>query len=143
MISYTNASATLNINRFSINGGAQTTFNNNVVLKSSNDSSFWQNTGTGNALINPSVVSSIFNGFPLIGTKSADGRYILPAGSPAKAGSSIRPSATKDAGMFGGDFPYKLSTIASIPTIYSISSPNGNTPSGNTLRVDLKTRTNN
>jgi len=84
-------------------------------------------------------LSNIFNAFPLIGTTSADARYQLKAGSPAlTAGSGGTPI-----GMYTGNYPYKLSTIPSIPTIYQLSSPQGNNPPGNTMQINVSTRGNN
>jgi hypothetical protein len=72
-------------------------------------------------------------------TGSTDARYTLKAGSPA-IGAGIGGT---DCGIFGGTTPYKLSGIPSIPTIYAISSPQGNTPTVNTVQINLSTRSNN
>lgn len=131
-----------NTSHFQIIDGQNTTFTNNVRLSSSNEIA-WPGTGDGNVNVPAAQVADIFEAFPAIAEASADGRYRLKPNSPAKAGSALRPNATIDAGMYGGPNPYKLSTIPSIPTIYSISSPQGNTPTGNTIQVNISTRSNN
>jgi hypothetical protein len=72
-------------------------------------------------------------------TGSQDGQFSLKAGSPA-IGAGI--SGT-NCGIFGGTTPYRLSGIPSVPTIYAITSPQGNTPSVNTVQINLSTRSNN
>ncbi len=142
MIFYSNPNAANNVDHFLISGGNGSTFNNNVKLQS-NNAGPWPGNGTGNISIPPSQVADIFEAFPAIANSSADGRYQLKANSPAKAGSAVRPTATIDAGMFGGLNPYRLSTIPSIPTIYSIGSPTGNTATGNSIQINISTRSNN
>lgn len=72
-------------------------------------------------------------------TGSMDGKYILLGGSPAiGAGTN-----GIDCGIFGGAAPYRLSGIPPIPTIYALSSPQGTTPPGNTIQINLSTRSNN
>lgn len=127
---------------YDFSGAENTTFNYNVAIQASNFSN-WPSPGTGNVVLTPGQVPLIFEAFPAIGTSSADGRYRLKVGSPALAGSSVRPTATVDAGMFGGTTPYKLGMIPPIPAIYNISSPQGNSPTGNTLQVNLSIRSNN
>jgi hypothetical protein len=72
-------------------------------------------------------------------TGSTDAQYTLKAGSPA-IGAGIGGT---DCGIFGGTTPYKLSGIPNVPTIYAISSPQGNTPTVNTVQINLSTRSNN
>jgi len=72
-------------------------------------------------------------------TGSTDAQYTLKAGSPA-IGAGIGGT---NCGIFGGTAPYKLSGIPSVPTIYAISSPQGNTPTVNTVQINLSTRSNN
>ncbi|MEO6453205.1 MAG: hypothetical protein ABIN97_03995 [Ginsengibacter sp.] len=140
MVSYFNSNVANNRNIFVINGAENSTLNYNAALASYNFTA-WPGTATGNIFIPLSQVNQIFAGFPAIGTKSADNRYLLAAGSPAN--NANRPGSVTDAGMFGGTKPYKLSTIPSIPTIYKISSPQGNNPIGNTIEIDFGTRSNN
>lgn len=75
---------------------------------------------------------------------STDGQWRLKAGSPAiGAGLTIGSVVTPDAGAFGGPDPYKLSGIANIPTIYSLTVP-ASIPSGSTtMSVNFSTRNNN
>ncbi len=76
---------------------------------------------------------------PLIGTTSADARFQLKAGSPAlTVGAGSTPI-----GMFTGSYPYKLSGLPSIPSIYQLSSPQGNNPPGSTIQINLSTKGNN
>lgn len=70
---------------------------------------------------------------------SYDGQYALRSGSPAIAAGTNGV----DCGVFGGNAPYRLSGIPPIPTIYSLSSPQGTTPPGNTIQINLSTRSNN
>ena len=49
-----------------------------------------------------------------VGTGSTDGQWQLSAGSPA-LGAGVDGV---DCGMFGGDYPYKLSGLPSVPAIY-------------------------
>lgn len=72
-------------------------------------------------------------------TGSWDGKYALKTGSPA-VGAGV---GGIDCGIFGGPSPYRLSGIPAMPTIYSISSPQGTIPSGNTIQIDISTRSNN
>ena len=67
-----------------------------------------------------------------------DARYQLHPNSPAKGAGE---NGT-DAGAFGGDEPYILSGIPSIPTIYQLTVP-ANVPQGGTLNVQIKAKTNN
>ena len=138
--SYTNATAANNYNYFLFINGNNTVFNYNLALQSNNFAS-WGLAGTGNIIAPVSNYNSTFQGFPAIGTRSADDRYILTAGSPALAAN--RPGSTADAGIYGGNSPYKLSMIPAIPTIYKLSSPQGNNPSGSTIQINLSTRGNN
>ncbi len=70
---------------------------------------------------------------------SQDGQYALTAGSPA-IGAGI---GGINCGIFGGTTPYRLSGIPSVPTIYSFTSPQGVTPTVNTVQINLSTRSNN
>jgi len=130
-------SSYLNI-QFTANG----TFNDNVALSSTNVTQ-WPVTGIGNVFVPYSQVANIFEAFPVIAPSSADSRYRLKTNSPAKAGSVLRPNATVDAGMYGGNTPYKLGMIPSIPTIYQLQSLQGNSPTGNTMTIKVSTRSNN
>jgi hypothetical protein len=136
-VSYTNGAAPSNYNYFTISNGGNSVFNYNLALESSVPMNW--GAGTGNVITPITNVSNIFTAFPLIGTSSADARYELKAGSPAltvgAGGTSI--------GMFTGNYPYKLSTIPTIPTIYSLSSPQGNNPPGSTIQINVSTRGNN
>ncbi|MEO6454208.1 MAG: hypothetical protein ABIN97_09060 [Ginsengibacter sp.] len=72
-------------------------------------------------------------------TGSQDGQYTLKAGSPAIGGGI----SGANCGIFGGTTPYRLSGIPSVPTIYSITSPQSSTPTVNTVQINLSTRSNN
>ena len=136
-LSYTNAVGASNYNYFIFSNGGNSVFNYNLGIQSSTPIS-WGG-GTGNVITSISNAANVFAAFPTIGTTSADARYQLKAGSPALTlGAGSTPI-----GMFTGVTPYKLSTIPSIPTIYSLSSPQGNNPSGNTIQINVSTRGNN
>lgn len=136
-LSYTNASGASNYNYFIFNNGGNSVFNYNLGLQSSTAINW--GAGTGNVITSIANAANIFAAFPTIGSTSADVRYQLKAGSPALTiGAGSTPI-----GMFTGVTPYKLSTIPSIPTIYSLSSPQGNNPSGNTIQINVSTRGNN
>lgn len=139
LVSYTSANAAANYNYYTFVGGGNTVFNYNVVLQSSNTISL--GAGTGNIIVPVANVANIFQDFPLIGTNSADARYQLKANSPALQ--TNRPGATVDAGMYGGSSPYLLSMLPPIPSIYSLSSPQGNNPTGNTIQINVSTKGNN
>ncbi len=67
---------------------------------------------------------------------STDGQWQLKVGSPAIG----TGESGKDIGMFGGDYPYKLSGLPPIPAIYSLDAQS--LPS-NTLNVNLKAKSHN
>lgn len=138
-VAYSNASAASNYNYFYFANGGNSVFNYNLALQAGNGPAQTWGAGTGNTITPIANAANIFNAFPLIGTTSADARYQLKAGSPAlTAGSGGTPI-----GMYTGNYPYKLSTIPSIPTIYQLSSPQGNNPPGNTMEINVSTRGNN
>jgi hypothetical protein len=137
---YTNAAPASNYNYFVLNGVGNCIFNYNVMLAGYNLSAF-PATGTGNTYVQANNAASLFEGFPTIGSRSADDRWVLKAGSPALVAN--RPGSSVDAGIYAGGTPYKLSTIPAMPTIYSLSSPQGNNPSGSTIQINLSTRGNN
>jgi hypothetical protein len=139
LVCYTNASAASNYNYFVINDGGNTVFNYNIILQSYNNIGL--GTGIGNVVVPIGNVAAIFEDFPAIGTNSADGRYRLKAGSPGLIAN--RPGSSADAGIFGGTAPYKLSTLPSIPSIYSLSSPQGNNPTGSTIQINVSAKGNN
>ncbi len=136
-LSYTNAAAASNYNYFIFTNGGNSIFNYNLALQSSTPINW--GTGVGNVITPIANAANIFNAFPVIGTTSADARYQLKAGSPAltvgSGGTAI--------GTFTGSYPYKLSNIPTIPTIYTLTSPQGNNPPGNTIQISVSTRGNN
>lgn len=67
-----------------------------------------------------------------------DARAQLAAGSPAK-GAGV---GGIDAGAFGGDMPYVLSGIPTVPNIYQLTVPS-QVPQNGTLNVQIKAKTNN
>jgi hypothetical protein len=135
--SYTNAVAGNNYNYFTFSNGGNSVFNYNLAIQGQNPVNW--GAGTGNVATAVANAPNIFTAFPLIATTSADARYQLKAGSPAL---TVGAGSTA-IGMFTGNYPYKLSTIPTIPTIYSLSSPQGNNPTGNTIQINLSTRGNN
>ena len=139
LLSYTNASAASNYNYFTFTGETNSVFNYNLNVQSYNGST-WP-VGSGNITVTPANAALVFNGFPAIGSFTADNRYQLTANSAAKVAN--RPGSSVDAGMFAGPTPYKLSTIPSIPTIYLFTSPQGNNPTGSTIQFNVSTRANN
>ena len=106
--------------------GTNTVYNNNVGTGTQFPS------GNGNLQNQPWE-----NIFTLTG--SADAQYTLKAGSPA-IGAGIGGT---NCGIFGGASPYRLSGIPSVPTIYALTSPQGTIPAGNTVQINLSTRSNN
>lgn len=81
--------------------------------------------------------NTIFVGYPTQGTYSPDARWQLAPNSPAiGAGEN-----GTDCGIFGGDNPYELSGIPSIPLIYELNVPQETGTNG--LPVEVKIRTNN
>ncbi len=126
-----------NTNSFTFGNGGNTIFNYNLALQT-NTATNW-GTGTGNVTTPIGNAAAIFTAWPLIGATSADARYLLNAASPALTlGAGGTPI-----GMFAGPSPYKLSTIPTIPTIYALSSPQGNNPAGGTIQINVSTRGNN
>lgn len=75
---------------------------------------------------------------------SLDGQWRLKAGSAAiGAGLTVGTVTSPDCGAFGGPDPYRLSGIANIPTIYTLTVP-ATIPAGtNTMNVTFSTRNNN
>ncbi len=126
-----------NYNYFTFSNGSNSIFNYNMALETAIPINW--GTGTGNVITPIANASSIFAAFPAIATSSPDARYKLGAGSPAlTVGSGSKPI-----GMYGGTAPYKLSVIPSIPTIYKLSSLQGNNPTGTTITINVSTRGNN
>jgi hypothetical protein len=138
-LSYTNAVAGSNYNYFIFSNGGNSIFNYNLALQSSTAINW--GTGVGNVITPIANAANVFTAWPLIATTSADARYQLKAGSPALVAN--RPGSTVDAGMFAGSYPFKLSTIPTIPTIYTLTSPQGNNPPGSTIQINVSTRGNN
>ena len=138
-LSYTNVSAASNANYFTFSNGGNSIFNYNLGIQSSAPINW--GTGAGNVITNISNAANIFAAFPVIGSNTADARYQLKAGSPALVVN--RPGSTVDAGMFAGSYPYKLSNIPTIPSIYILTSPQGNNPPGSTIQINVSTRGNN
>jgi hypothetical protein len=139
LVSYTNASLASSYNYFSFLNGSNTVFNYNMAVQAGTGGSQAWGAGTGNVITPITNAAAIFDGFPAIGSFSADARYKLKAGSPAlTAGAGSTPI-----GMFAGNSPYKLGMVPNIPSVYLLSSPQGNNPSGNTIQINVSTRGNN
>lgn len=127
---------------FSIDGGHNSVFNYNVSLSGLYGNPFTNQAGIGNLYVDVSTYyNTIFQGFPAIGSRTIDDRWQLKSNSIALIAN--RPGSTVDAGMFGGSSPYKISTMPSIPSIYQLTSPQGNNPTGNTIQINLSTKSNN
>lgn len=141
MLFYTSGSAATNENNFAIVHAENSTLSFNLALASYNFT-VWPGTASNNVFLNPALVSTVCRGFPTTGAFSADRKYDLADNSPALK-ANLPPGSPSDAGMYGGTTPYKLGMIPSIPTIYQISSPQGNNPTGNTITINLSTRSNN
>lgn len=139
LVSYTNVAGASNYNYFSFSNGSNTVFNYNLALQAGIGGSQVWGVGTGNVITPIANAASIFDGFPLIGSFSADARYKLKAGSPALTNGA----GNTPIGMFSGNTPYKLGMVPNIPSIYQLSSPQGNNPPGNTIQINVSTRGNN
>lgn len=138
-LSYNSNVANSNYNYYYFSNGGNSVFNYNLILQANSGPSQTWGAGTGNVITPIANAANIFEAFPLIGTTSADARFQLKAGSPAlTVGAGGTPI-----GMYAGTYPYKLSTIPAIPSIYSLSSPQGNNPPGNTMQINVSTRGNN
>ncbi len=115
-------------------------FNNNLIRGLS--SNYPSLVGSSNVYV-PSatfdMTGNVMVGYPSQLTYSADARFQLSVSSPA-IGIGL---GGVNAGAYGGTLPYKLSGIPTIPTIYKISSPQGNNPSGNTITINFSTKGNN
>lgn len=132
-------------NAYFANNIIYTTVNfTNVVVKNnlaiSNPSGFATYVGTNNNTAGHTD-AQMFQG---LSGNSTDGQWRLAASSPAiDAGLTVGAVTTPDAGAFGGPDPYKLSGIANIPTIYSLTVP-ASIPSGsNSMNISFSTRNNN
>jgi hypothetical protein len=78
-----------------------------------------------------------------VDTGSNDGRYQLRTGSPAIAAGEPVSGVTPDIGAFGTADPYRLSGIAPIPTIYSLSVPASIPATATSMTITFSTRSNN
>lgn len=136
-LSYTNAAAASNYNYFVFTNGGNSVFNYNLALQSSAAINWGVGTGNSSTLIGNAA--NVFLAFPLIGTASADARYQLKGGSPAATMSATNGPI----GMFAGNYPYKLSGLPAIPSVYLLGSPDGNNPAGSTIQINLSTKGNN
>lgn len=137
LVSYTDPNAASNYNYYRFQNGGNTVFNYNLALQSGTPTNW--GAGTGNVITPIANASAIFQAFPLIGNAGADARYQLGASSPALTiGAGNTPI-----GMFAGTAPYKLSMVPAIPSVYKLTSPQGNNPAGNTITINVSTRGNN
>ncbi|MEP6674703.1 MAG: hypothetical protein ABJA78_06100 [Ferruginibacter sp.] len=126
-------------NYFGFSNGGNTIFNYNLALQTTAGAAQTWGPGTGNVITPVANAAAIFAAWPAIGSNTADARYQLAAGSPAlTTGAGGTPI-----GMFAGTTPYKLSMVPSIPSIYQLSSPQGNNPPGSTIQISVSTRGNN
>ena len=113
--------------------------NNNLFVANQTGVTVGSLSTNGNNLVGQTLANIIVN------TGSDDGKYKLAAASPALGGGEDIGGTKPDCGAFGGNDPYKLSGIPNIPSIYSLSFPNGNSiPAGSAdIKVDFSTRNNN
>jgi len=137
LCSYASANANNNTNYFYIYNGGNSVFNYNMALETSTPSNF--GVGVGNVITPIANAANIFAAFPTLGSSSPDARFKLAAGSPA----ATVGQGSKPIGMYGGTNPYKPSMIPAVPSIYKLSSAQGNNPSGNSITITLSTRGNN
>lgn len=79
----------------------------------------------------------------ILNTGSNDGKFQLAPGSPAIAAGEPINGITPDCGAFGTADPYRLSGIAPIPTIYSLTVPASVPSSATSMTVTVSTRSNN
>ena len=120
-----------NVTSCPINSYTTTDFNGNVFTQ---DFTNLPSSNTINA--DP---DALFLGYPTNQNGFApDARAQLAASSPAK-GAGV---GGVDAGAFGGDTPYVLNGIPTIPTIYQLTVPT-QVSQGGTLNVQIKAKTNN
>ena len=97
------------------------------------------NLGSSNKTITTNDLAVLYVGYPNNpNSLFFDARNQLANNSPAKGAGE---NGT-DCGAFGGDEPYVLSGIPSIPTIYQLTVP-ANVPQNGTLNVQIKAKTNN
>jgi hypothetical protein len=137
--SYTNSTAASSYNYFGFLNGGNAIFNYNLALQAGAGYAQTWGAGIGNIITPIGNAAAIFAAWPAIGSNTADARYQLAVGSPALTiGAGSTPI-----GMFTGTTPYKLSMIPSIPSIYQLSSPQGNNPPGSTIQISVSTRGNN
>lgn len=147
-LSVNNASAMVVYNNIFVNLNASSgnsvnqncIFNNNLIRGLS--SSYPSLVGSSNVYVPTAtfdITGNVMVGYPSQLTFSADARFQLSASSPA-IGIGL---GGVNAGAYGGTLPYKLSGIPTIPSIYKISSPQGNNPSGNTITINFSTKGNN
>lgn len=126
--------STVNVDNFNVrNNYFAGTFqpnNNNYSFNISAQASF----STANNNQNNVPQASVFTLSP--GSTQFDAWYQLKAGTNPARGTG---SGGTDIGAFGGNTPYKLSGIPAIPSIYQFNQ----TLNGNTLNVNLSTRSNN
>ncbi len=92
----------------------------------------------GNNLVSQTTANVIVN------SGSTDGTFQLAVSSPAIDGGVDIGGNKPDCGAFGGNDPYELSGIPAIPSIYSVSFPNGNSVPLNSpsILIDFSTRDN-
>lgn len=139
LVSYTSVNGANNYHNFSFLNGTNSVYNYNLALQAGSGVPQVWGVGIGNIITPIANAAAIFDGFPIIGAFSADARYKLKAGSPAlTVGAGGTPI-----GMFAGNTPYKLGMVPNIPSIYQLSSPQGNNPPGNTIQINVSTRGNN
>jgi len=108
------------------------TIDNNIIVCNKN---IYNNTNLVNI-----PFDTLFVGYPTNPDNqyAADARWQLSENSPAKGAADDGG----DCGMFGGDEPYVLSGLPSVPIIYDFKTPSGASGDGG-LNVEVKVKTNN
>jgi hypothetical protein len=130
------------------------TFKNNIMLNITGDCPITSNIPT---IFTSNVFTQNFTNLPSGNTINSDPNTLF-VGYPTNPGNNLAPdaraqlaagSAAKgageggtDAGAFGGDTPYVLSGIPTIPSIYQLSVPL-QVQQGGTLNVQIKAKVNN
>ena len=106
--------------------------NNNVFTNNIGNGTQFGNLSSNQQNVDP---ESVFVCYASCSGFSPDGRWTLKPGSPA-TGAAV---SSTDCGIFGGAFPYVLSGLPDIPTIYYFTLFNNS----NTLNVSLKVKSHN
>ena len=128
---------------------------NNLILDPSvaiDDANGWNNLITNNVCIgtidtetdliasgNTSNITGAVRNELIVDSGTTDGVYeVLPTGDAATA--SVTAA---EVGMFGGNFPYVLSGVPSLPRITAATIPGASDPSNGRLNIQISARSGN